>query len=840
MATVGDAAEAGAGRASVGPNNGDHGILEVQATARAREKPLPMEGDQREYTLLGRRSPPLPSYTGLVEPAEERKIGIACSGGGIRSAAFSLGALQVLQQERKLQEASYLAGVSGGSYIAAAFSMVRKTWSREDAEKAEREAESKDRPAEYPPPGCVDSDPDVVSPRHPPFFPGSPEEQYLRNRSSYMAPGAFGLMQFGYRIALGILVNLMFVALAVVSVAIPLGLIYGAIYPSLYQHVTHAHLCGPLAPGPQSGKALCHFAPLPVPLLAWAIPAGIVAIAPILGMFSIVDYRLKGSVQDAFQIWTLRALLFGILLGFFLVALPQLLGLWRELGAASALPKQRPTGARDPTPATIAVGAGGTATLAGAILLELRGQWSKAKVLVGEVSKARESLMRLGQKTRMWLAYGIAAIMGPALTLLLAVEAMAILLNQHRHWNFWLICAAILAAFALIANFADMTSWSLHPFYRRRLCTAFALKRVAGRGLPPIASEDAGIAVERLYHRPATLSQTAVVQEDGADRWPTLLVCASANISDSSATPPGRAVTSFTFSATAVGGPLVGAVKTDELERRAKAKRNSLTLPAAVAMSGAALSPSMGKETRWPLRFLMALANIRLGVWVPNPRKLDEFTGTGRHQHGQHRRYPRPRSSYLLRELFGRNSIESTYLYVTDGGHYENLGLVELLRRGCSEVYVFDASNDDFTAIGDAVTLARSELEVELAVDYESLKPDATTGLSSADCVSAPITFRDVDSGGETLQGQLYYARLTLTASSPTDAKAYARKDPHFPHDPTTDQLYTDQRFEAYRSLGAHAASSALALHAARRWAAPWAASGIVRSAVRDAPAHPS
>jgi hypothetical protein len=804
-------------RSRVAPNGGDRGLLGLTASARSGAT-LPVDRDGEEYTMLGRRRPPLPSYTGLVEQAEKGKIGIACSGGGIRSAAFTLGALQVLQQNGKLQEASYLAGVSGGSYIAAAFSMVRKTWSRAAADEAARKAESEGTPAAYPPEGLDDSDPDAVDPKHPPFFPGSPEEQYLRNRSSYMAPGAFGLMQFGYRIVLGMLVNLTFVGLAVVSLAIPLSLFYGWAYPPLYQHVNSAHRCHPLVPGPHAGRALCRFVPLHVPLAAWLVPVVIVAVAILVGVASIVDYRLRGAFQDGLQIWTLRALLLGLGAGFFLIALPQLLGLWRELGAATSLPGKGTTGARNPTNAAVAVGAGGTATLAGAILLELRGQWSKAKVLVGEVGKVRESFMRLGQKTRMAVAYGIAAVVGPALTLLLAVEAMAILLDQHqRDLQFWAINAAIVLAFVAAAYFADITSWSLHPFYRRRLCSAFALKRLARRGAPPIASDEAGVAVERAYHRPATLSQTAVIENLGANKWPTLLVCASANISDSSATPPGRAVTSFTFSATAVGGPLVGAAKTDELEKRTKAQRSPFTLPAAVAMSGAALSPSMGKETRWPLRYLMALANIRLGVWVPNPRKVGNYTGSDHRERGKRRRYPRPRSFRLLFELLGWNSIDSTHLYVTDGGHYENLGLVELLRRGCSEVYVFDASNDDFSGIGDAVTLARSELEVNVDVDYDSLKPDASTGLSAADCVPAKISFRDVDSGGQPLQGELYYARLTLTTSSPTDARAYAHKDPRFPHDPTTDQLYTDQRFEAYRSLGAQAARNALALRAARK-----------------------
>jgi hypothetical protein len=319
-------------------------------------------------------------------------------------------------------------------------------------------------------------------------------------------------------------------------------------------------------------------------------------------------------------------------------------------------------------------------------------------------------------------------------------------------------------------------------------------------GIPPIAVEDAGVAVERDYRELFRLSDSTIATgPDGRSSWPTLLVCAAANISDTAATPPGRAVTSFTFSATAMGGPLIGAVPTSGLENACdRTRRSYFTLPAAVAMSGAALSPSMGKMTRWPLRFLMALANVRLGVWVPNPRRLGTFQA----------RAPNPRASYLLRELLGMNPLNSPYLYVTDGGHYENLGLVELLRRGCTEIYCFDASNDNFDAIGDAVSLARSELDVEVNIDYAALEVDRQSGLAQTDCVAATIVYP----GPHPPPAKLYYARLAMTQDTPADVVAYHRRDPHFPHDPTTDQLYTDQRFEAYRALGAKAARTALRL----------------------------
>jgi hypothetical protein len=74
-----------------------------------------------------------------------------------------------------------------------------------------------------------------------------------------------------------------------------------------------------------------------------------------------------------------------------------------------------------------------------------------------------------------------------------------------------------------------------------------------------------------------------------------------------------------------------------------KTRKRHLTLPAAVAMSGAAISPSMGKMTRWPLRFLMALANVRLGVWVPNPRRLETFGARAPLLRKVHKHYPKPR-----------------------------------------------------------------------------------------------------------------------------------------------------------------------------------------------------
>jgi len=712
-----------------------------------------------------------------------------------------------------LQRARYLAGVSGGSYIAAAFNMVRRTWQGE-----ERPGEGKD--------GHDDSDPRCVTDTYRPFFPGSPEEQYLRNRCSYMAPGVLGKTQLVYRVLLGMAINLVFIALALAAVSAPLSLFYGVLFPHLRGHLAHGGLCrAARAAGAHAVRplVLCDFTPLSLPTALWLTLAIGAALAIAIGVASIVAYRWNPILTDITETWSLRLLLTFGTLALLLLGLPLLLSLVRGWGAATHLAE--PTVHRHGTGGTGAsgtgaavAGAGGVATLGAAVLLQLRTQLTDAKELAADLGTAKSWYAGLTARLRSALVYLVAAVIGPALVLAAALATMTITLNLPHPWERAVAAIALPALFLAVYVLCDLTTWSLHSFYRRRLCSAFALKRVADSKQPAIASTALGtpwfapgVACERDYSKLVELSNTAVLGEDGKDpEWPTLLVCAAANISDGAATPPGRAVTSFTFSATAMGGPLVGAVSTKELENACdKARKRYFTLPAAVAVSGAAISPSMGKMTRWPLRFLMALANVRLGIWVPNPRRIDTFREAGKAGGLEKLRkhYPKPRGSYLLRELLGINSINARYLYVTDGGHYENLGLLELLRRGCTEVYVFDASNDNFTALGDAVSLARSELEVEIEIDYTPLEVDPKTKRAKTSCVTGTIVYP----GEPRRVGTLYYARLVMPPDASVDVVAYHAKDERFPHDPTSDQLYTDQRFEAYRSLGATAANTALA-----------------------------
>ena len=740
----------------------DQGLLQSVPAGEMRSPRRALRRRAWDWLRCAPARDPLPAFIGPVErpPApddpndEAPRIGICCSGGGIRSAAFTLGALQTLQAQGVLGKARYLAAVSGGAYTAAGFAMVART---------PRDATDVD-----------DSDPELVTPRAPAFHRGSPEEQYLRNRSTYLAPTGLDKFRVALRMLLGLFWNLIFIEAIIFPIAIACAWLYWHGFRDLSMEPPDVDMR---------------------PAALW-VPIGVGIVSLVLMVVTLVLPLTNSSRHRAVEGWAVRFAIAALALAFLGIAGPYIL---RELlihGASSATPSgtaAKPVGF---------AGFTGLLTIAAGLFA----QFGRFRASAERVAATAEDTLLLRHRAanlgRTAIAYGAAAIAVPLLGLLgfLVPIAWALAAASTTEFNptpVW-IAVASLSGFALAWTFADLTTWSLHPLYKQRLATAFALKRVKGSGPQ---GETRGRAMARDHDNLPTIRRADVSTDDSP--FPTLVVCAAATISDPGATPPGRRVTSFTFSPGAIGGPLVGAVTPADYERgmgpeRARTDAGLLT---AVAVSGAALIPTLGKDTRWPLRALMALANVRLGVWMRNPRHLKD-AGV----------YPRPRPQHLLFEILGHSPVDGKYLYVTDGGRYENLGLVELLRRGCTEIYCFDACGaKPDEALGDAVALARSELEVKIDIDSSELTPDESTGLAVSDTALGRIEYRDAMEHAAPLAGRIVYARTVLTKDAPFDVKAYHDVDPKFPQHPGTDQLYTDQKFEAYRALGARAATSALA-----------------------------
>jgi hypothetical protein len=240
-----------------------------------------------------------------------------------------------------------------------------------------------------------------------------------------------------------------------------------------------------------------------------------------------------------------------------------------------------------------------------------------------------------------------------------------------------------------------------------------------------------------------------------------------------------------------------------------------MTLPAAVAVSGAAVSPAMGRMTRAPLRLLLGLANVRLGLWLPNPRSRDLPAAPVPNEKSPWRlvkwQLRQPGILSLLRELLGRTGLRGRWIYVTDGGHYENLGLVEALRRGATEIIVFDASGDaphSWGAFGQAVETARADLGVQIDLDPTPMTPPSDGGRTPTLVVEGTCTYPNG------ARARLVLCKLAMPKDIPAswDVAAWARSHKTFPHDSTAQQLYGDREFEAYRRLGELGGERALAL----------------------------
>jgi hypothetical protein len=161
--------------------------------------------------------------------------------------------------------------------------------------------------------------------------------------------------------------------------------------------------------------------------------------------------------------------------------------------------------------------------------------------------------------------------------------------------------------------------------------------------------------------------------------------------------------------------------------------------------------------------------------------------------------------------MLGRNTLRRKFIYVSDGGHYENLGIMELLRRKCSVIWCIDASGDPpgtARTLAEAIALARAELAVEIDIDLRAFElldldrhaPNILTGRN--------VTVGRVQYPDGTI-GRLIVIKLGLSADDPSDLIEFQRSNPTFPYDSTGNQIYRAERFDAYRALGYHAATRA-------------------------------
>ncbi len=674
--------------------------------------------------LSPRAAQPVPGYDEeyCAERPTGRRIGISLSGGGIRSAAFNLGALQALQEEGVLGSASYLAAVSGGGYIASALTISHA----------------------YAEPGAEDG--------HPLWAHGSPEERLLRRNTNYLAPGTAGRTWLVMNVLHGFVLNYLPFLLS--------GFVAGQVLGWL------AHLAGVTLQHPPSSLVLVPLYGVGIFVLA---AVAVVARARWRDGHKGVRGYGESSLENAAALCIRLA---GLALA--VLALPWLAALYGA-GTRAVL------GRLADQPLSLVAAAGGWLLIALALA-------------VVAVPLARRPRAR-------WLVFVFAVLASGAL---LGVPLLASLEYAIRlgitGWGVVSVVAAA-AVVLLMAIKVHNRRYSLHLFYRERLNSAFAVKRRSDENGRPVAEP-------MPYTTSLPFSEIGRRLAERAAQIPKLIVCCAVNVT-SDEVPVGRFAESFTFTHDASGGPRFTYQDTARFEEMRGPKGTALTLPSIMAVSGAALAPLMGRFTFPPLRLLMALTNVRLGVWVRNPRHPSWDAGSepptgrlGRLWAAIVEGWREPGALYVLREAVGGLTLtKRRFIYLTDGGHWENLGLVELLRRRCTQILCFDASTDADGAAGDigrAIALARSELGADITLDPAPTMP--RDGAHSADlAVLGEVRYPDGD------KARLVYAKAALTENLSWDLRSFHHRDGQFPHHSLARQIFTDEQFEAYRSLG-HAA----------------------------------
>jgi hypothetical protein len=170
-----------------------------------------------------------------------------------------------------------------------------------------------------------------------------------------------------------------------------------------------------------------------------------------------------------------------------------------------------------------------------------------------------------------------------------------------------------------------------------------------------------------------------------------------------------------------------------------------------------------------------------------------------------------PTLGLLWAEAAGRLSYRGTWMYVTDGGHYDNLGLVEALRRGADRIVVLDASGDQadtWFTLGGAIALARADAGVDIKLDPTAMfRPGLAPGQVIHPWVYGTFTRADPDPS-LSREGDIWVCKLGWWEGAPPDVLAYATSHPSYPCDDTLRQLDSTE-FRAYQQLGAAAVQSA-------------------------------
>lgn len=668
-------------------------------------------------------------------------VGLAFSGGGIRSATFNLGIAQALYRRGVFDHVDYLSTVSGGGYLGASLSTIMRS--------------GDDFPF-----------PHEDSPNEPAYV------EWLRNNSNYLATRGFIDYVRLFAILLrGILINLLVLLPPLLIASVLFSLYYGGDPGILKKGLLNEWLARgfnwrdafqmtPYA----TLLAIGWYIAFPVFVRSFKIVKRKVALSE--GSDSTVKFRDKFELSFAFTLVLLAGIaaieIFPILIHFFheFRQATQIADVWTSIASGGSI----------------------AALVAADKMLRKFGKFGKQvmSTLIGLLGLLLPLLIVLYVTEALVYENFRFSFFDAGFSFLgLSGEAVTVLLLAAATWLFcWL--------------FVDVNFTSIHGVYRDRLASAFLVTQNRNSGRVEIEKD---------------VNLDEICQQ--GSKAPYHLINVALNLQGSK-DPRLRERKSdfFIFSKYFYGGERTGYAPSEALERVFP----QMDLSTAMAISAAAASPNSGSFTYGSLVALMTLFNIRLGYWVPNPRRLATWAAqkavpTGFIAGLWDTFLWRIRPFAIIKEMRSKLNEEDDWVNVSDGGHIENLAIYELLRRRCKFIIAGDGEADPLMKFGGLATLirfARIDLGVEIEIDLSDLR--LQDGKSRRHCAFGHISYPPATAGGKPELGYLLYIKSSVTGDEDLVISEYRARKGDFPHESTADQFFDEGQFEAYRALGYHAA----------------------------------
>ena len=326
----------------------------------------------------------------------------------------------------------------------------------------------------------------------------------------------------------------------------------------------------------------------------------------------------------------------------------------------------------------------------------------------------------------------------------------------------------------IAARFININKFSLHAMYRNRLIRAYLGasndRSKANKFTGFTETDNIGMAALKPELRPFHVINITLNLVSGQRlAWQQ------------------RKAQSFTVSPLHSGSARLGYRPSGEY-----GGRGGISLGTAITISGAAASPSMGYHSSGIIGFIMTLFNARLGAWLGNPGAAGEDTWR--------KEGPSTAVGSLVKEAFGLTDDASAYVHLSDGGHFENLGLYEMVMRRCGKILVLDSGCDPALIYGDlGNALRKIRIDMGYPIDFDNT---SLQRLRDRKQRWAFATIRYSAVKAEDKDGILIYLKPMMLGDETPDVATYQASHKDFPHQSTSNQWYDESQTESYRMLG--------------------------------------